>query len=74
MCTTGVAAATRTLEGLRQGLTCDNILSQATATRGVLGTDLGESDVQNLAPQFQQVARSAEIGSVSTPIRTPSCP
>ena len=66
-----VAAATRTLEGLRQGLTCDNILSQATATRGVLGTDLGESDVQNLAPQFQQVARSAEIGSVSTPIRTP---
>lgn len=66
-----VAAATRTLEGLRQGLTCDNILSQATATRGVLGSDLGESDVQNLAPQFQQVARSAEIGSVSTPIRTP---
>lgn len=66
-----VAAATQTLEGLRTGLTCDNILSQATATPGVLGTDLGEADVANLAPQFQQVARSAEIGAVSTPIRTP---
>jgi peptidyl-prolyl cis-trans isomerase SurA len=27
--------------------------------------------VQNLAPQFQQVARSAEVGSVSSPVRTP---
>ena len=25
----------------------------------------------NLAPQFQQVARSAAIGSVSSPVRTP---
>ena len=66
-----IADATRTLEGLRTGLTCDNILSQATATAGVLGTDLGEADVADLAPQFQQVARSAEVGTVSTPIRTP---
>lgn len=66
-----VAAATTALEGLRAGLTCDNILSQATATPGVLGADLGEADVANLAPQFQQVARSAEVGTISTPIRTP---
>ena len=66
-----LAAATRTLEGLRQGLNCDNILSQARATQGVIGADLGESDVANLAPQFQQFARTGEIGSVSTPIRTP---
>ncbi len=66
-----VAEATRTLEGLRQGLTCDNILSQARATTGVLGADLGESDVSDLAPQFQQFARTGEVGSVSTPIRTP---
>ena len=66
-----VAEATRTLEGLRDGLTCDNILSQATAAEGVLGADLGESDVGNLAPQFQQFARTGEVGSVSTPIRTP---
>ena len=38
---------------------------------GLLGADLGEADVQNLAPQFQQVARSAEVGSVSAPVRTP---
>jgi len=66
-----VAQATQTLEGLRQGLTCDNILSQATATPGVLGVDLGESDVGDLAPQFQQFARAGEVGAVSTPIRTP---
>lgn len=66
-----VAAATAKLEGLRNGLTCDNLISQARATQGVLGADLGESDVANLAPQFQQFARTGEIGSVSTPVRTP---
>ena len=25
----------------------------------------------NLAPQFQDIARSAEVGSISAPIRTP---
>jgi len=66
-----VAAATPKLERLRNGLTCGNIISQARATQGVLGADLGESDVANLAPQFQQFARTGEIGSVATPIRTP---
>lgn len=66
-----IAAATRTLEAMRQGLTCDTILSTARATSGVTGADLGESDIANLAPQFQQFARTSEIGAVSTPIRTP---
>ena len=66
-----VAAATQRLEALRPQLTCDNMLARATSETGLLGADLGESDVQNLAPQFQQVARSAEIGSVSSPVRTP---
>ena len=66
-----VAAATQKLQAMRAGLTCDNIISQARATEGVIGADLGESDVANLAPQFQQFARTGEIGSVSTPIRTP---
>ena len=66
-----VAAATAKLETLRQGLTCDNIMSQARATAGVTYADLGESDVQNLAPQFQQFARTGEVGAVSSPIRTP---
>ncbi len=66
-----VAAATQRLEALRPQLTCDTMLTRATSEQGLLGSDLGESDVSNLAPQFQQVARSAEIGSVSTPVRTP---
>jgi peptidyl-prolyl cis-trans isomerase SurA len=66
-----VAAATTRLEALRPQLTCDTMLARATSEQGLLGADLGEADVQNLAPQFQQVARSAEVGSVSTPVRTP---
>lgn len=66
-----VAAASQRLEALRPQLTCDTMLARATSEQGLLGSDLGEADVQNLAPQFQQVARSAEVGSVSTPVRTP---
>lgn len=66
-----VAAATRRLEALRGQLTCDNILTRARSEPGLLGADLGESDVADLLPQFQQVARSAEVGSVSTAVRTP---
>jgi len=66
-----VAAATQRLEALRGQLTCDNILTRARSEPGLLGADLGESDVADLLPQFQQVARSAEVGSVSTAVRTP---
>jgi peptidyl-prolyl cis-trans isomerase SurA len=66
-----VAAAAQRLQTLRPQLTCDTMLTRATSEQGLLGADLGEADVQNLAPQFQQVARSAEVGSVSTPVRTP---
>ena len=66
-----VAAATQRLTTLRPSLTCDNILQRASSETGLLGADLGESDVANLAPQFQQVASSAEVGSVSDPVRTP---
>ncbi|MNE00666.1 Chaperone SurA precursor [compost metagenome] len=66
-----VAAATQRLEALRGQLTCDNILTRASSEQGLLGADLGESDVDNLLPQFQQVARSAEVGTVSTAVRTP---
>ena len=66
-----MAAATQRLEALRGQLTCDNILTRARSEPGLLGSDLGESDVADLLPQFQQVARSAEVGSVSTAVRTP---
>lgn len=66
-----VAAATARLNALRGELTCDNIIERSRQENGLLGADLGEADVANLAPQFQQVARSAEVGSVSAPVRTP---
>ncbi len=66
-----VAAATQRLTALQPQLTCDTMLARATSEAGLLGSDLGEADVANLAPQFQQIARSAEVGSVSTPVRTP---
>jgi len=68
---TQVTAATQRLEALRPQLTCDNILTRARSETGLLGADLGESDVANLAPQFQQVARSGEIGTISNAVRTP---
>lgn len=66
-----IAAATARLEGLRSQITCDNMLARATSEQGLLGGDLGESDIGDLAPQFQQIARSAEVGAISAPVRTP---
>lgn len=65
-----IAAATRTLADLRNGLTCENILQRASTTPGVIGTDLGEANVNDLAEQFQDIGRNGAIGSVSQPIRT----
>ena len=66
-----VAAATARLQTIQPQLTCDNMLQRATSEQGLLGSDLGESDIANLAPQFQTVAQSATVGSISAPIRTP---
>lgn len=66
-----VQAATARLTALQPQLTCENMLARATSEAGLLGSDLGEAEVENMAPQFQQIARSAEIGSISSPVRTP---
>ena len=66
-----VAAASARLTALQPQLTCDNLLQRTSSEAGLLGSDLGESDVANLAPQFQQVASAAEVGTVSNPVRTP---
>lgn len=66
-----VAAAAERLNALRPSLTCDNIIERSRQEDGLLGADLGEADVDNLAPQFQQVARSADVGAISAPVRTP---
>ena len=66
-----VAEATATLTRLRDsGLTCDNIVSRANQTPGVVGSELGEANVADLTSPFQEIARSAAVGSVSTPQRS----
>lgn len=66
-----VAAATATLNALRAGgLTCDNIVERASQTPGVVGSDLGEANVADLAGPFQTVGRDAPVGSVSEPLRS----
>jgi len=66
-----VEAAAQRLMAVRPGLTCQTMVARAASEPGLLGSDLGESDVLNLAPQFQPFAREAEVGQVSEPIRTP---
>lgn len=66
-----VDAATAKLEAFRPGVTCDNMLERARGNADIQGADLGESDISDLLPQFQQVARSAQIGSVSSVVRSP---
>lgn len=66
-----VAEATATLTRLRDsGLTCDNIVARANQTPGVVGSELGEANVADLAAPFQDIARSAPVGSISTPQRS----
>ncbi len=65
-----VAAAGARLTALQPQLTCDNMLTRATSEAGLLGSDLGEGDVQSIIPQFQDAARNATPGSVVGPVRT----
>jgi peptidyl-prolyl cis-trans isomerase SurA len=65
-----VAAAGARLTALQPQLTCDNMLTRATSEAGLLGSDLGEGDVQSIIPQFQDAARNAAPGSVVGPVRT----
>jgi peptidyl-prolyl cis-trans isomerase SurA len=66
-----VQAAGERLTALQPQLTCDNMLARAQSEAGLLGTDLGESDVQSVIPQFQQVVGNAPEGTIVGPVRTP---
>jgi peptidyl-prolyl cis-trans isomerase SurA len=66
-----VAAAGGRLGTLQPELTCDNMLGRATSEAGLLGTDLGESDLQSVIPQFQEAVAEAPEGTIVGPVRTP---
>jgi len=64
-----VSTAEKTLASLQGKLTCDNI-EKVDSAGGVIGADLGESSVTELAPEFQKPATDLKVGEVSSPIRT----
>ncbi|WP_241209784.1 peptidylprolyl isomerase [Brevundimonas fluminis] len=66
-----VTAAGQRLTALQPELTCDNMLTRATSETGLLGTDLGEGDLQSVIPQFQEAVAQAPDGAIVGPVRTP---
>jgi peptidyl-prolyl cis-trans isomerase SurA len=66
-----VEAARAKLESIRPRVTsCANVEAAANGVEGVLTSDLGEAEVKDLIPDFQQAANTLQIGQVSQPIRT----
>jgi len=49
---------------------CDSIEAAAGKQQGVIAGDLGEAEVTDLAPEFQDAATKLKVGEVSNPIRT----
>ena len=68
---TDLQAAQRKLEGLRSQIAgCSDIESKASAVQGAVASDLGEAEINDLAPQFRQAAETLQTNQVSAPIRT----
>jgi peptidyl-prolyl cis-trans isomerase SurA len=66
-----VSKAEAKLAALRGKLDgCDTLQTRAAKTPGVLAGDLGETDVKDLRPSFQQAIANLKIGQVSEPVRT----
>ncbi len=66
-----VAAAKAKLEALRGRVNgCDTLQVQAAKVEGVIYGDLGEAEIKDLAPAFQQAAEQLKVGEVSEPLRT----
>lgn len=64
-------AARAKLEALRPQVTsCDNLDTVAGKVDGVMVSDLGESELKDLAATFQDAIKPLNVGQVSTPIRT----
>ena len=66
-----VEAARQKMAALRGKITkCDEVEPQAAKVEGVVAGDLGEADVKDLAPAFQQAIANMKVGQVSEPVRT----
>jgi peptidyl-prolyl cis-trans isomerase SurA len=68
-----LVAATAKLERVRPLVKgCNDIEAGAAKVPGVVGSDLGEAEIKDLSPAFQQAALSLQPGQLSAPIRTPA--
>lgn len=66
-----VAAATKLLTDLKPKLgNCSTLEAVAGKVDGLVAGDLGEAEITDLAPAFQDAANKLEVGQVSDPIRT----
>ncbi|WP_165187395.1 peptidylprolyl isomerase [Caulobacter soli] len=66
-----VDAATKLLTDLKPKISsCETLEATAGKIDGVVAGDLGEAEITDLAPAFQQAATALKVGQVSDPIRT----
>ncbi|PTT10047.1 peptidylprolyl isomerase [Caulobacter sp. HMWF025] len=66
-----VELATKTLLALKPQITsCSTLEPAAGKIDGLVAGDLGEAEITDLAPAFQEAATALQIGQVSDPIRT----
>jgi peptidyl-prolyl cis-trans isomerase SurA len=49
---------------------CETLEATAGKVDGVVAGDLGEAEITDLAPAFQEAANSLKVGQISDPIRT----
>lgn len=66
-----VEAATKLLTDLKPKITsCATLEAAAGKVDGLVAGDLGEAEITDLAPAFQDAANKLEVGQISDPIRT----
>ena len=66
-----VDAAQKLLVDLKPKITsCETLEATAGKVDGVVAGDLGEAEITDLAPAFQDAANNLKVGQVSDPIRT----
>ena len=67
-----VQAAQKTLADFRAtGATCADLDAKAAGVAGLVAGDLGQSDINDLSPDFRAAAESLAPNQLSEPIRTP---
>ncbi|WP_454716417.1 peptidylprolyl isomerase [Caulobacter segnis] len=66
-----VDAATKLLTDLKPKISsCQTLETAAGKVDGLVAGDLGEAEITDLAPAFQEAANKLDVGQISDPIRT----